>query len=188
MYASARAASTCHVCKWLSDALPPPPPPEMPHWQRLANPRTPLPLQLAQGKASASAGSSVAALELVAMDMKAQGMFVCRTLSFAGARGLTLQRGWGRRLCRRGRGGRAADCDAAGGVAGVQQLLLRYTRCRAAARTDRRSVPAASTTSFSQAPSLRLWRLPWRQPWRGSTPRRRPSGTSCCASSWPPRR
>ncbi len=32
----------------------------------------------------ANSGSSMAALELVAMDMKAQGMFVCRTLSFAG--------------------------------------------------------------------------------------------------------
>jgi hypothetical protein len=40
----------------------------------------------AQGKGGPSAGS-MAALELVAMDMKAQGMYVCRTLSFAGASG-----------------------------------------------------------------------------------------------------
>lgn len=36
----------------------------------------------AQGKGGG--GANVAALELVAMDMKAQGMYVCRTLSFAG--------------------------------------------------------------------------------------------------------
>ena len=30
-------------------------------------------------------GRGVGALELVAMDMKARGMFVCRTLSFQGA-------------------------------------------------------------------------------------------------------
>ena len=33
-------------------------------------------------------GRGVGALELVAMDMKARGMFVCRTLSFQGARAL----------------------------------------------------------------------------------------------------
>ena len=38
---------------------------------------------LAQGKGGSS-GGNMAALELVAMDMKAQGMYVCRTLSFAG--------------------------------------------------------------------------------------------------------
>jgi hypothetical protein len=38
---------------------------------------------LMQGKG----GTNMAALELVAMDMKAQGMYVCRTLSFAGACG-----------------------------------------------------------------------------------------------------
>lgn len=33
-------------------------------------------------------GRGVGALELVAMDMKARGMFVCRTLSFQGKRAL----------------------------------------------------------------------------------------------------
>lgn len=43
----------------------------------------------AQGKG----GGNMAALELVAMDMKAQGMYLCRTLSFAG--GSTEERdGW----------------------------------------------------------------------------------------------
>ena len=46
-----------------------------------------LPALQPKGSGSSS-GSSMAALELVAMDMKAQGMFVCRTLSFAG--GYTL--------------------------------------------------------------------------------------------------
>lgn len=35
----------------------------------------------------------VAALELVAMDLKAQGVYVARTLSFAGARPLSVPRG-----------------------------------------------------------------------------------------------
>ncbi|EFN59033.1 hypothetical protein CHLNCDRAFT_137726 [Chlorella variabilis] len=38
-----------------------------------------------------SGGGSMAALELVAMDMKAQGMYVCRTLSFAGAEFETVE-------------------------------------------------------------------------------------------------
>jgi hypothetical protein len=37
-------------------------------------------------------GRGVGALELVAMDMKARGMFVCRTLSFQGARALLASR------------------------------------------------------------------------------------------------
>lgn len=54
----------------------------------LAGPGTPVPATSAgtralQGKGG-SGGGSMAALELVAMDMKAQGMYVCRTLSFAG--------------------------------------------------------------------------------------------------------
>ncbi|KAL4432432.1 hypothetical protein ABPG77_001731 [Micractinium sp. CCAP 211/92] len=42
-------------------------------------------LEVVQGKSGAASGANMAALELVAMDMKAQGMYVCRTLSFAGA-------------------------------------------------------------------------------------------------------
>jgi hypothetical protein len=45
-----------------------------------------------QGKNS-TGGGTMAALELVAMDMKAQGMYVCRTLSFAGE---TQAERWGR--------------------------------------------------------------------------------------------
>ena len=61
---------------------------------------------LAQGKGGSS-GGNMAALELVAMDMKAQGMYVCRTLSFAG--------GWvGGGVCGRlgdgWRGGSTAAC------------------------------------------------------------------------------
>ena len=41
-------------------------------------------------------GRGVGALELVAMDMKARGMFVCRTLSFQGAPRLQPP---GARLC-----------------------------------------------------------------------------------------
>ncbi|PRW58205.1 strawberry notch-like [Chlorella sorokiniana] len=49
-------------------------------------------LEAVQPKGSGgSSGSSMAALELVAMDMKAQGMFVCRTLSFAGAEFQTVE-------------------------------------------------------------------------------------------------
>ena len=36
-------------------------------------------------------GRGVGALELVAMDMKARGMYVCRTLSFAGATRLAFK-------------------------------------------------------------------------------------------------
>eukprot|EP00887_Chlorella_sp_A99_P005244 scaffold1.g5244.t1 len=46
-------------------------------------------LEAVQGsKLTAGAGPNIAALELVAMDMKAQGMYVCRTLSFAGEPGV----------------------------------------------------------------------------------------------------
>jgi hypothetical protein len=38
-----------------------------------------------------SSGGGMASLELVAMDMKAQGMYVCRTLSFAGAEFETVE-------------------------------------------------------------------------------------------------
>lgn len=47
-------------------------------------------LDAIQGKGGAAAGN-MAALELVAMDMKAQGMYVCRTLSFAGAEFQSLE-------------------------------------------------------------------------------------------------
>ena len=39
-------------------------------------------------------GRGVGALELVAMDMKARGMFVCRTLSFKGAASGPTHRLW----------------------------------------------------------------------------------------------
>jgi len=62
--------------------------------------------KLLQGKGG---GSNMAALELVAMDMKAQGMYVCRTLSFAG--------GW--------RGGMVGG-DALAGLEG-RASVFRYT-------------------------------------------------------------
>ncbi|GAB4817769.1 hypothetical protein N2152v2_004815 [Parachlorella kessleri] len=45
-------------------------------------------LEAVQGKGG---GTNMAALELVAMDMKAQGMYACRTLSFAGAEFETIE-------------------------------------------------------------------------------------------------
>lgn len=47
------------------------------------SPTHPAPALLPPQGGKGNAGN-VGALELVAMDMKAQGMFVCRTLSFAG--------------------------------------------------------------------------------------------------------
>lgn len=44
-------------------------------------------------------GRGVGALELVAMDMKARGMFVCRTLSFQGRMPLLLHAEDVRRVC-----------------------------------------------------------------------------------------
>jgi hypothetical protein len=40
---------------------------------------------MVQSFLEAVGGRGMGALELVAMDMKARGMYVCRTLSFAGA-------------------------------------------------------------------------------------------------------
>lgn len=48
-------------------------------------------LDAVQTKSGGSGAGSMAALELVAMDMKAAGMYVCRTLSFAGAEFQTLE-------------------------------------------------------------------------------------------------
>lgn len=49
-------------------------------------------LEAIQGKGGLRSGaSSIAALELVAMDMKSQGMYVCRTLSFSGTEFETVE-------------------------------------------------------------------------------------------------
>lgn len=47
-------------------------------------------LEAVAGKHGTASGGNMAGLELVAMDMKAQGMYVCRTLSFASAEFETL--------------------------------------------------------------------------------------------------
>ena len=71
-----------------------------------------------QSKGSAGSAGSVAALELVAMDMKAQGMFVCRTLSFAGERGSAAAAACGLPGAGgQGRGSSSAPAAAAAGVA-----------------------------------------------------------------------
>ena len=87
-------------------------------------------LEAVQGSKAASnagGGTNMAALELVAMDMKAQGMYVCRTLSFAG--------GWG------GKQGRhKAAQESASATCHI-----------------RRSCMAGQAASFSASPPLTCW-------------------------------
>lgn len=140
----------------------------------------------AQGKAGGGGSSAnVAALELVAMDMKAQGMYVCRTLSFAGEctqfRPAGSRRGgWlGRKHCLQG------------GVAwgpGRAPRLPTHAAHAVSTRHQPRACVFPRCPGPAQALSSRPLRPRWRSPLPASTRPRQQPGTACFASFWPRRR